>query len=134
MFYHTGKNYYSLIDAYQHIFKDVLSVTFDDVTSDNCAPYVTPSIEDVKSILDWSKDKDDIIVHCTAGISRSSAIAYLIEYEKTKSFLDALETLNYVLHCPNKLIVCQGAAIFKNFDIFSALLSWEKENQKRFLY
>lgn len=107
---------YKFIDDNATLFKDVISATFDDVNANYVFQAKAPKITDVKRILEWAKDKDkdEIIVHCTAGISRSSAIAYLIEYNRTKSIGSALGVLDKTKHNPNKLIICHGASILNN--------------------
>ena len=68
-------------------------------------------------ILKWSKDKNDILVHCKAGKSRSAAIAYLIECLE-KSPEEAIKILDPKFHIPNELIVWHGMKIFDNQKIY----------------
>jgi predicted protein tyrosine phosphatase len=97
--------------------KSLFVSRFDDITS-NVPGYFLPQYEHIENILNYTKDiPDDIIVHCTAGISRSSAICYLIAYQKR---LDATRAIKYIdinLHMPNPLIVNYGAKYFNNFEI-----------------
>lgn len=76
----------------------------------------------IKTILDYAKTKynEPLIIHCHAGISRSSAITFLIllDYYKNKSEnpIDiSLEHLNAVKHwsqiIPNKHIISLGIHI-----------------------
>src|SRR3972149_3354364 len=61
--------------------KNLLVVQFDDLLEPLKGRSEKPPEEsDIKTILEWSKQKmaennNDFIVHCTAGVSRSSAVA-----------------------------------------------------------
>lgn len=87
----------------------VLSLDFHDICFDNLSPYfianyTIPSREDVKSIYEFSKNNFDdasrVLIHCYAGISRSSAAA-IISLCAHMPFKDAvdkiadLETVTY---------------------------------------
>lgn len=66
--------------------KNLFIATFDDLATDEeqiRLPYTFPKKTDVNGILSWAKQKWEetnkaFAVHCTAGVSRSSAIAILI--------------------------------------------------------
>ena len=69
-----------------------------------------PMAEDVAEMLEWShnlKDTDRLLVHCFAGISRSTAMALAIWVQKHGMDFEAagtwLKTVRPVA-CPNRLI------------------------------
>ena len=67
-----------------------------------------PTLEDIKSILEWAKTIDEpLLVACRAGISRSAAIAYLVECQKS-SPEKAIQVLETRKHSPNELIIKYG--------------------------
>lgn len=99
--------------------KSHIHLIFDDITNPHSTVAKPPSKELVAQGVDWVKDlKDDYIVSCRAGISRSSAMAYLIA---TKFFgpRDAVKILNPDIHYPNKLIVKLGSEILGNPEIYT---------------
>jgi predicted protein tyrosine phosphatase len=65
-------------------------------------------MDDVKKALEWSKGKDRIVVHCGAGVSRSSSIAYVIACQRLGA-KEAVKILDMSIHAPNPLIVSLGA-------------------------
>lgn len=93
--------------------KNYLHLSFDDVESErraNC-----PTEEDVQDAILWAKNKTNLVVSCLMGISRSSAIAYIIECSK-KPASEAIEVLK-IKHSPNALIVRMGSQLLKDKNI-----------------
>lgn len=82
---------------------------FDDVISSEFGCIVPTSLH-LELILDETKhltDRDNLLVHCFAGISRSTAIATAILIQHGLSFADALEKVYDVRDCakPNALLI-----------------------------
>lgn len=87
---------------------DHLLLTFDDIEEPN--EKYSPKLEDVAEILEWSrklKDEDRVLIHCWAGVSRSTALALAVwiqhhgkDYEAARKWL--VETRP--IACPNRLI------------------------------
>lgn len=50
-------------------------VTFDDITS-SFGGYQAPTFEQVKDIVEWGQGRSDLLVHCHAGMSRSTSSAW----------------------------------------------------------
>lgn len=110
------KNGYDIIDKAE--LKNLLAITFDDV-SDRLPPQYNrtknpPKESDIKTILEWAKQKmtensNDFMVHCTAGVSRSSAVAILIKYMEDP--VNTLNIINPMLHSPNLKILSLGEKI-----------------------
>lgn len=66
-------------------------VVFEDVS----LPYwpESPSIRNVEEMLDWASGQKNLLVHCHAGISRSTATAWGIAIANGHSPQEALATL-----------------------------------------
>lgn len=94
-------------------FDNICIGIFDDLQKDsdrNTTLLVFPTEEHIFPILQWAKDKWEenhkpFVVHCTAGISRSSAIAILLNKMIRGNVVDAFDT---DLHWPNKEILKLG--------------------------
>lgn len=84
-------------DLYFSGWEKVLWLFFDDVT-EHVGGYEPFTLEMAQHIKDFvSKDKD-VVVHCTAGVSRSAAVAKWIseEFGHTVVFsCDGIQTLEY---------------------------------------
>lgn len=86
----------------------------------------------IEEALEWAKPHEDLVVACRAGISRSSAFAYLIEC--TRSGPEAAkEILCPDIHQPNRLVVDKGARILENDDVQEQFFEWMKELYSRYL-
>lgn len=105
--------------------KDYIYLQFDDITFDRGERFIGPTREDVQKALDWTATREEpFMVVCAAGISRSSAIAYLVTYSKTKSVSEALSILDPQVHEPNVRIVKYGSDIFNEPEIHIQYLEW----------
>jgi predicted protein tyrosine phosphatase len=86
-----------------------IRVQFDDVHNP-LAGYVHPTEYHFQRILDFTKDltdDDKVLVHCIAGISRSTSAAIAILIQHGMSYVDAY---NHISHqrphlAPNRMIV-----------------------------
>jgi len=86
--------------------KDYLTVYFSDVITSERED--APQLEQVKEAIEWGLDKDNLLISCAAGISRSPAIAYLIN---SQLFDDGLSAIDVNKHRPNQLILHYGNQI-----------------------
>jgi len=86
--------------------------------------FVLPSMEDVEEVLSWAKGKDPILVRCQGGVSRSSAMAYLIACSRTFPCC-ASNVLNPMLHWPNQLVVSLGAKCLGNVEVHDEIVNWK---------
>jgi hypothetical protein len=66
-----------------------LVVEFNDTTVGRNAP----TYDQVKRMVDWGVDKDDLLVHCHAGMSRSTSTAWGIAIARGVEPEDAFITL-----------------------------------------
>jgi len=111
---------YDLIDEAK--FKDICIGIFDDLQKEsdrNTETMIFPEEKHIFPILEWAKNKwnenhKPFVVHCTAGISRSSAIAIVINKMIRDNVKDAF---NSDLHWPNKEILRLGEKFLGANDI-----------------
>lgn len=122
---------YEFFTEHRDNYKDLIFENFHDIDH-NIPGYVMPQEENITRILDWAKDKEDIAVHCMAGVSRSSATAYLIGCSKMNPS-EAIKVLDWRYHCPNKYILALGTIILKNPTIMTTFKEWETDNKEKFL-
>ena len=103
-----------------------LVVSFDDVTNDEYGQ--APTLEQVRGIVEWgAKQTGSILIHCHAGISRSTACAWGVAIAKGFDPQEALETLSEMhpdesgwgqrTFRPNSLIVRHLETIFGRNDL-----------------
>jgi len=96
-----------------------LLFSFFEDTSDPSYPDA-PRLQDVKRILDFTKElpqKAKVLVHCRAGVSRSTATAYAILCQHTAPGMEManllhIETLRDLV-MPNRLIIQHADKILK---------------------
>ena len=80
------------------------------------------TLEDIENIIRFSKGKGNLLVHCFAGVSRSSAVAYIIRCTKESPW-KAIQKLSLEDHLPNDYVVRLGANLLQNQDIWDAFTS-----------
>lgn len=95
--------------------KNCLHVEFNDINK-IVEGYTAPSIEHISRILDFAKINEVGLVSCAAGISRSSAVAYLIKC-LTEEPRNAIMVLDKEYHQPNKRIIKIGAKLLNNPEV-----------------
>ncbi len=107
-----------------------LVISFDDVTDPRYSD--APRLEQIKRIVEWgAKQEGSLLVHCHAGISRSTACAWGIAIAKGFDAKEALETLAEMhpdeggwgqrTFRPNPLIVKHLETIFGRNDLRTLL-------------
>lgn len=105
--------------------KSWFHIPADDIDYYGLRNYFPPTAKNVKDALAWSEGKTELIVACHAGISRSSATAYLIA-ARVMGAKDALSILEENHHWPNRLIVYLGSNLLKNGQIWYEYVNWQK--------
>jgi predicted protein tyrosine phosphatase len=103
---------------------------FDDVWDEKherLYGYVMPKKADIEEGLDFAKDKDPLLIHCWHGVSRSTAMAYVIACSR----MPATEAINIFEshHCPNPLVVELGAEILDNKEMLDIFKEYEKRER-----
>lgn len=104
---------------------ELLHLSLHDVNKDASkdSKIISPKKEDVEKILNWAKGRKNIACCCHAGISRSSAAAYLIVCQEV-GVPEALKRIKLHKHRPNKLIVHYGSQILNNNEVWTAFEKW----------
>ena len=113
---------YAVFDECRSNYADMIIEYFDDIISPH-AGYKVPTHDHIRRILKWAMSKEHIAVHCTAGISRSSAIAYLISCHRS-SPKEALKILDPAKHSPNRLILYLGMEVLEDETVLSEYMAW----------
>lgn len=85
-----------------------------------------PEQHHIEEALEFAKDKEELIVCCQAGISRSSATAYVIKAREVGEF-EALAILDPHVHHPNGMIVKLGSQILKKPDMVEFVHIWNNK-------
>lgn len=113
---------YAVFKKYRRNFRNIHVAVFDDIEypQDGLA-IVEP--EQIELILAWSGNRRNIAVHCTAGISRSSAIAYLIACTRMPAS-EAIGILDPDRHCPNDLVIYHGVKILNDTLVYEEYIKW----------
>ncbi len=86
-----------------------------------------PKIEEIKEAVFWGAEQDDLLVHCHAGMSRSTSTAWGISIARGADPLDSFLALKEAHpmdsrsrkrdFIPNRLIVKHLMEIFDNQDL-----------------
>lgn len=122
----------SPVDRVASLCKGLLILKFDDIEKDEYnkfgerLPYVCPAKEHIKEALDFARGKDSLVVHCAAGISRSSAVAYVIACSRM-SPKEALKVLDPNYHWPNLKVVQLGAELLGKPEMEKEILVWREK-------
>jgi len=117
---------FAVFSEFSNNYEDITVECFDDITAPRDG-YIVPTHEHIRRILKWAMDRERIAVHCTAGISRSSAIAYLIACHRS-SPKQALKVLNPLKHSPNRLILYLGMEVLGDESVMTEFAEWFKRS------
>lgn len=92
-----------------------IRLEFDDVLNDNNRNYIAPAITDVQRIVNFAErvsgQPGKILIHCFAGISRSSATGFVCNSvwfgpgQESQALVEALSACAENCPCPNELMV-----------------------------
>jgi len=111
-----SKQKYDLIDRAN--FQNIFIVYFDDIENINeiSKNEIMPSESNIAPLINWIQSKikennNDFVVQCTGGVSRSAAVAVLVEYIKNQNINKATDIINPILHSPNYKVLEIGEKI-----------------------
>lgn len=93
----------------EDLWKDCLLLEFDDAIKYKIGLTIATK-EDIEKALSFCSDKDDVRIACAGGVSRSSALAYVIARSKIPKE-EAIKILNKNKHRPNDLVLNLGSDI-----------------------
>lgn len=105
------------------IANNCLLLRFNDV-SEPIASFHHVLPEHISQAMDFAKDKEDLVVACAMGISRSSALAYIIACSKGQG----LEVLDPKIHRPNPLVVKTGSQFLEREEVYKNYCRWMRDN------
>jgi predicted protein tyrosine phosphatase len=110
---------FRIMDDVAELCEGMVVREFDDVWVPERGK-VMPSKADMDAVFEFVNREapDNLIVHCHAGVSRSSAMAYAIAC-RDKPPEEAVKMLNPMLHMPNEWMVDMAATIMDNFEIYA---------------
>jgi predicted protein tyrosine phosphatase len=103
--------------------RDLLVLTFDDTTFHRDG-YQAPEPRHVREALEWAKDREEFVVSCTAGKSRSSSIAYVLASKKIGPE-EAIRILDPNRHIPNEWVVKHGSELLDNLQVWDLFLEYQ---------
>ena len=110
--------------------RNYLEILCNDIEfSDPDFPKDTVIVPEMCHILDafnFSKGKSDLLITCQAGISRSSAIAYLLKVNEVGA-KEAFDVLDLKRHYPNPLLIKHGSIFLKKPEIVSLMEIWKNK-------
>jgi predicted protein tyrosine phosphatase len=113
-------------DYVHELGREHLHLQFDDVIYDY-GHMVKPERHHVEKALEWAKGRENIVVACAAGISRSSATALAIVVQE-HGILDAFSILHPELHEPNKRIVYLASKILGKPELWDEFVKWKEKH------
>lgn len=108
--------------------RECCEILYHDVTQ-SIAHMDPPKRYHVQKALDFAKGRDKLIVACQAGISRSSATAYVVQ-AATVGLVEALKVLDPKIHSPNLAVVKHGADILNEPDMMDIISQWKNKSEE----
>jgi predicted protein tyrosine phosphatase len=108
--------------------KSFLLLGFHDISKE-MEGILGPTKEHVMTALEFAEGKDDLIICCHAGVSRSSGTAYVIATQRTNP-KEALNVLEVGKHYPNLLVVKHGSIILDKPEMVELILDFHSRSQE----
>lgn len=118
---------------------NLLIMFFDDLSHENESKYGTiPTENHLSEIIGWAKSKwsenhKDFFIHCTAGISRSSAVATVLN-TMFQGMYAAMAEINPKIHYPNKRILEIGEKLINSPGLEKEISKMYQEYNREFKY
>lgn len=101
---------------------EVLHLVFDDTDFDG--EKTAPQQHHVETALEFANEREDLIVCCHAGISRSAALAYVIECSRVVHPAMAVGIWNKQRHHPNRRVVHLGSVVLNDPNVDKYYTKW----------
>ena len=121
----ASRMFYHEIDVGTGLRKRLVITEMDDIRTPHDLLEM-PTRPEVERILNCGISSVHLAVHCSAGVSRSSAFAYLLACQ-AEGPEKAITLLNENLHWPNMLIVSLGASILGNPEVAKVCSKWKRK-------
>ena len=108
--------------------KELLILEFDDATPRESAEYNLASYEQCKQALDFLSRGGDCIIHCHAGVSRSTAIGlgYLLSLFDYKKAVDRLYEIRACAQ-PNEHVIKIMCDILKQQHLYAHIINYIRQ-------
>lgn len=113
-------------DYVSELAREYIHLQFDDVIYDY-GHMQKPEKHHVEKALEWGKGRENIVVACAAGISRSSATALAIVFQE-HGIEDAFSILDPNHHEPNKRIVYLASKILGKPELWDEFVKWKEKH------
>jgi predicted protein tyrosine phosphatase len=112
----------------QGLAKDYCELLFHDISYPigNLTP---PARSHIEQALEFAKNRMNLIVACQAGISRSSATAFVIKAAEVGS-TEALNILDPKIHMPNRIVIQHGSKILGDPDMVDIMDAWKNKSDE----
>lgn len=112
-----------LPEEIKNLAAEVLHLVFDDNEFED-EKGISPQRHHIEKALEFAKDQEDLVICCHAGISRSAAMAYVIECSRGVHPAMAVGIWNKERHYPNRRIVHLGALVLNDPNIDKYYTKW----------
>ena len=131
-------NDFNVINKLSNKCKSIKFLVMDDIEEQiESEKYnlILPSKEIINAAINWIKPKlnEEIVVHCAGGVSRSAALAFIINCIDNEPE-EAMNILDFKFHWPNDLIIRLGAEILNKPSIITIInntkLIWHERDRK----
>jgi predicted protein tyrosine phosphatase len=118
---------WTLAESVINLSREIFQVVFHDIHRPTRGQKL-PDLSSVKKALKWVEGRDKLLIACHAGISRSSALAYVLACTD-RSPQEALELIDPDLHHPNERVVWLGSKVLNQPEVWETFVAWKGGNQ-----
>jgi hypothetical protein len=94
--------------------------------------HVSKIIELAKELKD-SKEEHNVLIHCHAGVSRSTAAAIIFRYINGEQEGEAIINTLYDRYCmwPNQLMLRLADRILKTSELYPSVIEWKRAEKEK---
>ena len=104
-----------------------LYLMFDDIVSE-IQGKKSPTLNHIHQAIAFAKDKENLMICCRAGQSRSAAIAFLISHN-FDGHESAYQLLDPKRHAPNSLIINLGIGLIDDPTVIHTYRRWKESHR-----
>ncbi len=113
------------MNAIEHNANNICCLKFDDISFPR-ERFTMPELHQVQLALDFARDKEELVVTCTAGMGRSAATAYIVACSVMEP-KEAIKILDPDLHIPNEKVVSLGSQILNKPNILEEFVEFQEK-------